>query len=106
MLVRNPAQRCLRPNHASGHAGGLRHLRNVNFGEQEEIANVLLLACCYQEVFTGGAGHSDSRLYCVAESEINSIVTVGAPLAMLAFPRSELAGGTFTSRVKSRLEKE
>jgi dipeptidyl aminopeptidase/acylaminoacyl peptidase len=51
----------LRPNHASGHAGGLRHLRNVNFGEQEEIANVLLLACCYQEVFTGGEG-ADFRL--------------------------------------------
>jgi hypothetical protein len=32
-------------------------------------------------------------------------VTVGAPLATLAFPRSELEGGTFTSRVKSRLEK-
>ncbi len=51
------------------------------------------------------SAQSVSRLYCAVESEINSIVTVGAPLATLAFPKIELEGGTFTSRVKSRLEK-
>ena len=51
------------------------------------------------------SAQSDSRLYCAAESEINSIVTVGAPLATLAFPKIELEGGTFTSQVKCRLEK-
>jgi len=32
-------------------------------------------------------------------------VTVGAPLATFAFSKIELEGETFTSRVKSRLEK-
>jgi len=51
------------------------------------------------------SAQSDSRLYCAAESEIDSIVTVGAPLATFAFSKIELEGETFTSRVKSRLEK-
>ena len=38
------------------------------------------------------SAQSASRLYCAAESEINSIVTVGAPLATLAFPKIRTRG--------------
>jgi hypothetical protein len=38
------------------------------------------------------SAQSDSRLYCAAESEINSIVTVGAPLATLAIPKIRACG--------------
>jgi hypothetical protein len=47
------------------------------------------------------SAQSVSRLYCAAESEINRIVTVGLRLRCWPFARSELAGGTFTSRIKS-----
>src|ERR1051326_1277053 len=36
-------------------------------------------------LFVPASAQSDSRLYCAAETEINSIVTVGVPLTTLAF---------------------
>ena len=51
------------------------------------------------------SAQSASRLYCAAESEINSIVTVGGPACDVGLSQIELEGGTFTSQVKSRLEK-
>src|SRR4030095_10543456 len=45
------------------------------------------------------SAQSVSRLYCVAESEINRIVTLGAPLIALTSPRSECEDdGAFTSQ--------
>src|ERR1700732_4382476 len=41
-----------------------------------------------QMTFVPASAQSDSRLYCAAESEINSIVTVGAPSRRWPFPRS------------------
>src|SRR4051812_49304558 len=59
-----------------------------------------------QDNFRARLAQSVSRLPWAGESEINSIVTVGVPLATLAFPSSELEGGPLhLPSKKSRLEK-
>jgi len=42
--------------------------------------------------FAPASAQSAPRLYCAAENEINSIVTAGAPLATLAFPKIRIRG--------------